>query len=467
MAELACDVAIIGAGTAGLAAERAARAQGAKTLLIDEAFAGTTCATVGCMPSKLLIAAANAAHDARHATVFGIEAAPQVDGVAVMKRLRAVRDSFVKSVREQFDAIPHVVAIKGRARLDGAERLLLEDGSTITARAIVIAPGASPSIPDFLTRVSHAVLTNETLFELDDLPASIGVIGAGPLGLELAQALSRLGVEVAVFDEGDSLAGLDDPDVAASLQGCLEREFDIHLGVRLRAEPDGKRIALSWTGKSKGSASFDYVLAAAGRPPRIDNLGLDITGLALDDHGAPTLDPATMQCGDKPIFMAGDVDHGRPVLHEAQAEGTIAGRNAARYPKVERAGRMAPLSIMFTSPAMARVGEVPKDARTVVGSASYDDQGRAKVFATNRGCVKIYADARTGRLLAATMVGPAVEHSAHLLAWAIQQGLSADEILARPFYHLAYEEGLKPALRAICDALGNASDRDDGFMPGS
>lgn len=467
MVGLSCDVAIIGAGTAGLAAERAARANGAKTLLIDEAFAGTTCTTVGCMPSKLLIAAGDSAHAGRQAQVFGVHMSPKVDGPAIMQRLRAVRQAFIDGVKAQFDALPDGVAVKGRAKFTGADSLLLDDGTTIAAKAIVIATGAHPSIPEFLDDVRSAVLTNETIFELSDLPKSVGVVGAGPLGLELAQALARLGVEVAVFDEGKALAGLDDEDVAGALRHCLEKEFAIHLGVKLSAKVVDSDVALGWTGASNGEARFKRILVAAGRPPRLQNLNLTATGLALDEHGAPNVDPATMQCGDTSIFVAGDAEHGRPVLYEAQAEGAIAGRNAACYPHVERAERMVPLSIMFTAPAMAQVGELAQDAKTVCGAASYADQGRAKVFATNAGCAKIHASTEDGRLLSATIVAPAAEHLAHLLGLAIQQKLTATDLLAIPIYHPTYEEGLQPALRAICKAVGATPPDRDGFMPGA
>jgi dihydrolipoamide dehydrogenase len=230
-------------------------------------------------------------------------------------------------------------------------------------------------------------------------------------------------------------------------------------------------VALAWRGGSTGEARFRYVLAAAGRPPRLAGLGLDTTGLALDAHGLPALDPATLQCGSAPIFMAGDADHARPVLHEAQAEGTIAGRNAATFPKVTPGRRMTPLSIMFTDPAMAVVGTPPRGeaAGVVCGSAGYADQGRARMFGTNAGLARIYARADDGRLTGAVMAGPGIEHSAHLIAWAIQRQLTADDLLDLPFYHPTYEEGLKPALRQICRAAGRAvpADRDDGFVPGA
>ncbi len=471
MDELTCDVAIIGAGTAGLAAERSARSNGAKTLLIDETFGGTTCASVGCMPSKLLIAAADAAHAVRSAHVFGVDADPVIDGAAVMARVRKERDKFVAGVEKSIAKIPDAVKVCARARFTGPTTLALDDGRTVRAKAVVIATGSSPAIPDSFDAVKDRVLTNETIFELETLPASVGVIGAGPLGLELAQALVRLGVETIVFDQGDAVAALKDSHVAEALHAILEHELPIKLGVETKAMLDGDGVRLSWSGKDSGEQRFDYLLVATGRPPRLKGLGLETTGLDLDDHGSPDYAPDTMQCGEAPIFLAGDADHDRPVLHEASSEGTIAGRNAACFPDVTSAERMVPFAIMFTEPSVAVIGVVPKDgeADIVVGTASYTDQGRAKVMACNAGLVRFYADAADGKLTGATMAGPGAEHSAHLIAWAIQSGWTATQTLALPFYHPTFEEGLKPALLAICHAVHAKPPpfRDDGFLPGT
>ena len=209
MCPLHCDVAVIGAGTSGMAAERTARRAGARTLLIDAGFSGTTCASIGCMPSKLLIAAADAAQAVRQASRFGVKATlDEIDGVAVMARIREERDAFVAGVDDDYTSLPDGVRIDATARFTGPTSLALSNGQQVTAEAIVIAVGARPVVPDAFSAVAQHVLTNETIFELPTLPASIGVIGAGPLGLELAQALARLGVEVTVFDEGGKLAAL-------------------------------------------------------------------------------------------------------------------------------------------------------------------------------------------------------------------------------------------------------------------
>ncbi|MEG3082198.1 dihydrolipoyl dehydrogenase [Sphingomonas sp. PB2P12] len=471
MTNLTCDVAIIGAGTAGLAAERSARRNGASTLLIDEGFGGTTCASVGCMPSKLLIAAGNAMYAVEQASVFGIEAAGKVDGVAVMNRVRKERDAFVAGVEGSIEKLPDDVKVRARAKFAGATILSLSDGRQVHAKSVVIATGSSPAIPAMFDCVRDRVLTNESIFELADLPRSVGVVGAGALGLELAQALARLGVETIVFDTGETIGGLKDRHVGEAFHEILSREFPIHLGVELKVQPADGGALLSWTGSASGKQRFDYLLIATGRPPRIKDLGLETTGLALDDHGMPDYDCATMQCGGAPIFIAGDADHDRAVLHEASAEGMIAGRNAASYPDVTSGKRTVPFAITFTHPNVAVIGKIAgdDDAESVIGTASYDDQGRAKVEACNAGLVRFYADRRDGRLTGATMAGPAVEHSAHLIAWAIQSGWTATEVLDLPFYHPTFEEGMKGALRSICSAVHSPTppDRDDGFTPGT
>jgi dihydrolipoamide dehydrogenase len=462
---------VIGAGTAGLAAERHARAAGARTLLIDPAFAGTTCATVGCMPSKLLIAAADVAHTLGRAGRFGIEARGRPDGRRVMARLRKERDRFVAGVKKSFRALPAGVRIEATARFAAPGRLLLDDGRSVAARAIVIATGAAPVVPKPFRGLGDRLLTNETLFEMADLPASLGVIGAGPLGLEMAQALARLGVEVTVFDQARALAGLPEGELSERLRRALAGEFALHLGVEVRARAEPGFVLLEWSGSGSGTHRVERLLVAAGRAPRLDGLALDAAGLRLDRAGVPVFDPGTLQCGDAPVFIAGDANDRRPVLHEATAEGTIAGRNAAAWPDLGHAGRMVPLALAFTRPEAATVGEVPDmaDGAHVSADASYDDQGRARVEAREGGLVRLFATSDGGRLVAAQIAAPGGGHLAHLLAWAIAARMTAAEVLARPFYHPTLEEGLQPALRALCAAARSPApwDRDDRPPPGA
>jgi dihydrolipoamide dehydrogenase len=148
-----------------------------------------------------------------------------------------------------------------------ALRSRLDDGRKVSAKAIVIATGARPSVPKPFDGLGEIILTNETIFEISSLPRSIAVVGAGPLGLELAQALARLDVETAVFEQSDHLAALHDAEVARELRSILGTEFPIRLGVKLDVETDGHGARLSWSGASTGAALFERILVAAGRPP--------------------------------------------------------------------------------------------------------------------------------------------------------------------------------------------------------
>ena len=169
----------------------------------------------------------------------------------------------------------------------------------------------------------------------------------------------------------------------------------------------------------------------------------------------PAIDPHTLQLGNLPIFFAGDAGAYRPVLHEAAHEGIIAGINAARHPDAATR-RRTPLEIVFTRPEMAIVGtpySLLDSAETEAGTVSYANQGRARVMAENAGLVRIYARRKCGTLIGAEMFGPRVEHTAHLLAWAVQHGVTVNEALEMPVYHPVIEEGIHTALRDLCTNL--------------
>jgi len=403
------------------------------------------------MPSKLLIAAANAAHNARGTGVFGVNVGHvEVDGQAVLERVRRERDKFVKATRASFDKLPAGTCIQARAHLAGLNALTLDNGDTVSAKSIVIATGSYARIPEPFEGLVDLALTNESVFEMNDLPGSLAVIGGGAIGLELAQAMSRLGVDTVLFDQGDTLGGTRDSDVQAALVDIIGEELPLHLGVDVNVEKLDGRVQLSWSGASSGKRAFDRVLVATGRPPAFEGLGLDAAGLELDEHGVPVFDRTTMQCGDTPVFIAGDVNADAAVLHEASDEGNVAGSNAAVYPSINAHPRMPTFTLTFSDPPLAILGEGP-DEDTLTGCASYADQGRAKVEARAKGLVRLYA-APDGRLTGAELFCPGADHMAHLLVHAIQRGETASDLLNMPFYHPTLEEGLKSALREICAA---------------
>lgn len=450
------DVAVIGAGTAGLAAYRAARAAGASAVLIEGGTHGTTCARVGCMPSKLLIAAAEAAHGIGRAAGFGVHAANvRVDGREVMARVRRERDRFVGFVLEGVEAIPAADRRRGHARFLDAHTLEIEGGERVQARAIVIATGSRPSVPPILAGLGDRLVVNDDVFSWQSLPRSVAVFGPGVIGLELGQALARLGVRVVVLGRGGRLGPLTDPVVRAAALEAFAAEFALDPDARVaRVERVGDEVEIDYTGADGAPRRerFDYVLAATGRRPNVDRLGLEATGLALDAQGVPLHDPRTLRAGASALFIAGDAANDLPLLHEATDEGRIAGGNAARFPLVVPGARRAPLGIVFTDPQIALVGPgfaTVSRRPLAIGAVSFADQGRARVMLRNRGHLRVYAEPGSGRFLGAEMAGPDAEHLGHLLAWALQAQLTVEAMLAMPFYHPVVEEGVRTALREL------------------
>lgn len=448
---------VIGAGTAGLAAYRAAKAVTPDVLLIEGGNHGTTCARVGCMPSKLLIAAAEAAHDASTAQPFGVHATVRVDGRAVMDRVRRERDRFVGFVMEGVEQIPASDKVTGWARFLGPGRLSVND-EVLLPKATVVATGSSPFVPPILADLKDRVVINDDVFAWEELPDSVAVFGAGVIGLELGQALHRLGVRVRVFGKGGRLGILTDPVVHAAALRALAAELPLHLNAAVQSvRTERDRVLVEWQ-DADGQArveSFAYALAATGRRPNVRGLDLEKAGLTLDERGLADVDRNTLQAGASNVFFAGDINPEVPLLHEAADEGRIAGDNAARYPDVKHGARRSLLAIAFTDPELAIAGEtfasVQKHAPDVViGEVSFENQGRSRVMLKNRGALRVYADVETGRFLGAEMAGPRAENIAHLLAWAHQQSLTIEQMLAMPFYHPVVEEGLRTALR---DAL--------------
>ncbi len=473
------DVAIIGAGTAGLSAYNAAKKYTDNLVIIEAGKYGTTCARVGCMPSKLLIAAADHAHHHKHGDTFGVTySPPAINGAAVMQRLRRERDRFVDSVIESTDKFPKNQKLNGLARFISATELEVaqSDGSKVRvhARRIIIATGSSPFVPEFLQAVGPRLVVSDDVFEWKDLPKSVAVFGPGVIGLELGQALGRLGVKIAVFGKRGELAAIKDPVISH----CADMEFNREFYLDLNAETNNVRlekdhVVIEYRHRERGMIEepFDYVLAATGRRPNIDGLTLENTDLALDDKGIPLYNRYTGQCGNSSIYIAGDVSSDVPLLHEALDEGRIAGTNAGRSLRapddIRAVMRRTPLSIVFTDPQIASVGQnlesILKNCNDcyAIGEVKFEEQGRARVINKNRGLLRVYGAQGSGLLLGAEMFGPAAEHIAHQLAWAIQLRLTVQQVLDLPFYHPVLEEGLRTALRdlnrklRIGDSMGN------------
>lgn len=456
MKTLQTDVAIIGAGTAGMTAYRSALAHTPRVLLIEGGRYGTTCARVGCMPSKLLIAAADAAHAIEQAPLFGVHGGtPRIDGAAVMQRVRAERDRFVGFVLEAVDRWPAEQRLHGHARFIDEHTLQVDEHTRVEAARIVIATGSRPKLPaGWREALGDRLLVNDDVFDWTTLPASVGVVGSGVIGLELAQALHRLGVRVTLYGRGHRIGPLTDPALQAEALKLLSAELPLHADAgELQVARDGNGVRVH-SADGRHDERFDLLLAATGRRPNVDGLGLDRTRLPLDPLGVPVADRRTGQIGNSAVFIAGDASDEHALLHEAADDGRIAGDNAGRFPDVRVRPRRAGLVVVFSDPQMMIAGASHAELAAAgtdfaIGALNFDDQGRSRVMGRHRGLLHVYAERDSGRFLGAEMIGPAAEHIGHLLSWSVQRGDTVQQMLDSPFYHPVVEEGLRSALRIL------------------
>lgn len=459
MKKIQADIVVIGGGTAGMGAFRNARLHSDNVYLIENNVFGTTCARVGCMPSKLLIAAAEARHHALHTDPFGVHLDKDsivVNGEEVMRRVKSERDRFVGFVVTDVEEWPADKRIMGSAKFIDEHTVQIDDHIQIAAKSFVIATGSRPVILPQWQSLGDRLIINDDVFSWDTLPKRVAVFGPGVIGLELGQALHRLGVKVEIFGLGGIIGGISDPVVSDEAKAVFGEELKLHLDAKteVKLDADGN-VEVHWEQDGeKGVFVAEYMLAAVGRRPNVDNIGLENINIDKDARGVPVAGPLTMQTSIPHIFIAGDASNQLPLLHEAADQGKIAGDNAGRYPNIGSGLRRSTIGVVFTSPQIGFVGlkyaQVAAQYQAdefVIGEVSFKNQGRSRVMLVNKGHMRLYAEKATGRFIGAEIVGPAAEHLAHLLAWAHQMKMTVPQMLDMPFYHPVIEEGLRTALR--------------------
>ena len=449
------EVAIIGAGSAGLYALSQVRKGTDDYLLINSGSYGTTCARVGCMPSKSLIRIAEYYHDRLDFEKSGIQNsdALKVSIPDVLQRVRVHRDLLVNgNIKHSITRLGDKV-LSGSAEFINRHALKVGDDEII-AKKIIIATGSTPVFDPAWEAFKEDILTTDELFEQEDLPPTLGVLGLGVIGLELGQALSRLGIKVTAVHSKEFIGGLSDPDVNDVMLKLCKKEFDIWLG--------GGRAVLSKVGdkikitNGDREVLVDKVLVSIGRKPNLDGIGLENLGIDLDKRGMPNFDSQTMQIEDLPIYIAGDVNADRPLLHEAADEGRIAGYNVVHPQKAFK--RKIPLAVVFTDPNIAFIGKnynsIKDDDNVITGTYDFSKQSRAMLMNTNMGITNLYVQKSDGKLLGAQIAVPRGEHLAHHLAWAMEQELTIYDMLGLPFYHPTLEEGLYSLLLNCVKKIG-------------
>jgi pyruvate/2-oxoglutarate dehydrogenase complex dihydrolipoamide dehydrogenase (E3) component len=439
------DLVAIGGGTAGLVSAAGGAYLGIRSAIIEKAALGGDCLWTGCVPSKALIASAKLAHAMRGAEELGlVSAAPKHAFADVMARMRAARGVVEHhDDPERFRAMGVDVHF-GAARFLSANEVEVEGVGKIRSKRFVIATGAGVAVPPIPGLDEVGYLDHHSLFESDTLPDSVAVMGGGPIGLELAQVLSRLGASVTVVEMADRILPKEDLDIAESLVSMLEEEgITFRLGARVvsveRAE--GRKVLVTDGGDR---VVADEILVATGRRPNTEGLDLDRADVRTE-RGAVVVD-STLRTSSPRIWAAGDVTGGLQFTHVAEYMAKTVLRNAL-MPGSTRADYGNVPWVTYTDPEVAHIGltQVEAEAR---GATTYiyglDDLDRAIVDGTARGMVKISVD-KKGRILGATILGAHAGELLMPLVLAKRHGLKLSDISNTIFPYPTMVEGVKRA----------------------
>ena len=443
------NLVVVGAGTAGLVTAAGAAGLGAKVALIERHLMGGDCLNVGCVPSKALIRAARAAAQVREAGEFGIRGSQgaTVDFPAVMARMRGLRaglspnDSAARFRKLGVDVFLGAGRFTGPATID-------VDGQPIHFKKAVIATGGRASEPRIPGLEAAGYLTNETVFSLTELPRSLAVIGAGPIGCELAQAFARFGSEVVLIETTAGILGREDRDAAGLIERALRRDGIAVLCRRIvtsvRGEDGMKVLTLEHEG-AKSELRVDEVLVGVGRAPNVEGLGLDQAGVASDRNGVIVDD--RLRTSNPRIFAAGDVASRFKFTHAADALARIAIQNALFLGRARASALLIPWCT-YTDPELAHVGLYEREAsdqgiRVQTFLQELRDVDRAVLDGETEGFVKIHVRAGTDRILGATIVAKHAGEMISEITLAMTGGLGLKDLARTIHPYPTQAEALK------------------------
>jgi pyruvate/2-oxoglutarate dehydrogenase complex dihydrolipoamide dehydrogenase (E3) component len=444
------DMIVIGGGTAGLVTAAGSAGIGARVALVERERLGGECLWSGCVPSKALIACARAAHDVRGAARFGVDAGePRVDFARSMAWVHgAIARIAPHDSPERFRGLG-VDVVEGTARFTG-DRTIDVDGRRMTAPRVVVATGTSPTIPPIEGLAEVPFLTNETIFSLDQLPATLLIIGAGAIGVELAQAFARLGSAVHVVEAGPRVLPHEDHELTALLAERLAAE-----GIALRMETrvtrvsrEGERVRLH-VESAGGAATLDgdALLVAVGRTPRVDTLDLARVGIEMHRNGVVV--DAGLRTTAPGVWAAGDVVGPLRFTHVADYQARLVIRNAF-FPFTSKADYSAVPWVTFTDPELARVGLTEHEARERHGDGvrvwrrPFADVDRAIADGRTQGLTKLVTDAK-GRLLGGHILGSGAGNMIGEITLAMKHGIGVGKLGNTTHPYPTYPEAIKQA----------------------
>jgi pyruvate/2-oxoglutarate dehydrogenase complex dihydrolipoamide dehydrogenase (E3) component len=404
------DLVVVGAGTAGLVAAAGAAGLGARVALIERHLLGGDCLNYGCVPSKALLRSARAAHHARSAAAFGVRGAGslEIDFGAVMHRLRRLRATIAPHDSAARFAGLGVDVFLGPAAFTGRDTIAVA-GQSLRFKRAIVASGARPAMPPVPGLGPANGFTSETVFSLTARPDRLAVIGAGPIGCEMAQAFARLGCRVTVISRDRRLLPRDDAEAGGLLADVFVREgIALRLGASvLRVEPaaSGQRVVFE-RGQGEETVEADAILVAVGRTPNVEGMGLEAAGIASTPAGITVDD--RLRTGNPRVFAAGDVCSPLKFTHAADAMARLALRNALFFGRQRVSSLVVPWTT-YTDPEVAHVGigsteASARGASVVTLTVALDTLDRAVLDGDTVGFARAHVEARTGRLLGATVM---------------------------------------------------------------
>jgi pyruvate/2-oxoglutarate dehydrogenase complex dihydrolipoamide dehydrogenase (E3) component len=454
---------VVGAGTAGLVSAAGAAGLGARVALVERRLLGGDCLNYGCVPSKAVIRAARAWHDARTGSDrFGAPAADgEGDFAFAMKRMRRLRASISRhDSARRFTGLGVDVFI-GNGRFVAGDALEVA-GQRLRFRRAVVATGARPFAPPIPGLDSIDFLTNENFFTLTELPPRLGVIGGGPIGCEMAQTFGRFGSRVTLFDMAPHVLAREDADAAEIVQNALlANGVELELAVRVtevQQGADGITVSFQREGET-GSAVVDRLLVAVGRTPNVEGMGLEGAGVEFDRHGVQVDD--RLRTTNPRIYAVGDVASKYKFTHMADALARIAIQNSLFFGRAKASDLVVPWCT-FTSPEIAHVGMYEKDAReaglevdTVTVPLSEND--RAVLEGADEGFLRVHLQKGKDRILGATLVADHAGDMIGELSLAVTTGVGLGKIagVIHPY-----------PTQAARVAAPSASSRRTGSRPG-
>ncbi len=458
------DLLVVGGGSAGFAAAIRAAELGARVLLVEKGTMGGTCVNVGCVPSKALIRAAEAYHSAATPRFHGVSTAA---GSLHWHRVVAHKDELVAELRrtkyaEVLASYPEVRYVQGQARLaaDGSVRV---DGVVYRPHRVVLATGSRPWAPPIPGLEEAGYLTSNEAVNLKELPRSLVVIGASAVGLELAQTYLRAGSHVTVLEALPRVVPLEEPEVGDALRSYLEAEgMVVRPGVRItRVERVGGRYRVTFTeGQEEEVVEAEQLLVATGRRANTAGLGLEEVGVELGPKGEVRVNEYAQTTNPR-IYAAGDCAGDPMFVYVAAHMGTVAAENAlhGNHRRVDLEGLPR---ITFTDPQVASAGWTEAQARergyeVKAALLSLEHVPRAQVARDLRGLIKLVADARTDRLLGASVLAADAGEMIQTAVLAIREGYTVQRLAQLVFPYLTLVEGLKLAAQVFTKDVSKLS----------